>query len=77
MKVLGPILIFLSISAAVYGEYESATSKLNADLIPLYEKLMTEDKPMGLVGQRLELSLNLKHSSDRLLLFTDTQVAIE
>ncbi len=77
MKILGPILIFLSISAAVYGEYESATSKLNANLIPLYEKLMTEGQPMDLVGQRLELSLNLKHSSDRLLLFTDTQVAID
>ena len=77
MKALSPILIFLSISAAVYGEYESAISELNVDLVPIYEKLMTEGRPMDLVGKRLELSLNLKHSSNRLLLFTDTQVAID
>lgn len=77
MKALTPILISLSISVAAYGEYESSISELNVDLVPIYEKLMTEDQPTDLVGQRLELNLNLKHSSDRLLLFTDTQVAID
>jgi hypothetical protein len=77
MKAFSAILILLSISAAVYGEYDSAISDLNADLVPIYEQLMAEGRPMDLVGRRLDLSLNLKYSSDRLLLFTDTQIAID
>ena len=77
MKTLSSILILLLISVAANGEYESATAELNAGLLPIYEILMTEDQPVNLVGRRIALSLNLKHSSDRLLLFTDTRVAVD
>jgi hypothetical protein len=50
MKTLSLILAFLLISAAAHGEYESAISELNADLVPIYESLMAEGQPTNLVG---------------------------
>jgi hypothetical protein len=77
MKTLNSILIFLLISVDAFGEYESAISELNADLVPIYESLMTEGQSTDLVGKHLELNLNLKHSSDRYLLFTDTRIVLD
>lgn len=77
MKTLSLILAFLLISVAAHGEYESAISELNADLVPIYESLMAEGQPTNLVGKHLKLTLNLKYSSDRHLLFTDTQIIVD
>ncbi len=77
MKTLSLILAFLLISVAAHGEYESAISELNADLVPIYESLMAEGQPTNLVGKYLKLTLDLKYSSDRHLLFTDTQIIVD
>jgi len=77
MKTLTLVLTFLLISVAAHGEYESAISELNADLVSIYESLMAEGQPTNLVGKSLKLTLNLKYSSDRHLLFTDTQIIID
>jgi hypothetical protein len=69
--------VILLVSLAAYGGPGSAISQLNADLVPIYEILMKEERPTNLVGKRLNLTLNLKYASDRHLLFTDTQVVID
>ena len=77
MKTLSLILTFLLISMATQGEDESAVSELNADLVSIYESLITEGQPTDLVGKPLKLTLNLKFSSDRHLLFSDTQIIVD
>ena len=77
MKIVSSILIFLAVSMEVQGGHEAAISQLDADLVPIYERLVTQEQPTDLVGMHLELSLNLKHASDRYLLFTDTQIAVD
>ena len=76
MKTASSILLFLSISLAAFGQTGSATATLDPDLVPVYERL---GKPgsTSLLGMRLELTLNLKHASDKYLLFTDTQVVVD
>lgn len=77
MKISSPILIVLLVSLAAYGGSGSATSELNADLVPIYESLMKEERPTNLIGRRLNLTLTLKYASDRHLLFADTQVVVD
>lgn len=71
------ILLFLSTFVKALAAPESAVSRLNPDLVPIYESLVTEGEGSKLVGKQLELSLSLKHASDRFLLFTDTQVVLD
>lgn len=77
MKTLSLILTFLLLSMAAHGEDESAVSELNADLVPIYKRLIAEGQPTDLVGKPLKLTLNLKFSSDRHLLFSDTQIIVD
>ena len=77
MKTLSLILTFLLISMAAHGGDESAVSELNADLVPIYESRMADGQPTDLVGKALILTLNLKYSSDRHLLFSDTQIIVD
>jgi len=77
MKILSLILTFLLIAMAAHGEDESAVSELNADLVPIYKSLIAEGQPTDLVGKPLKLTLNLKFSSDRHLLFSDTQIIVD
>jgi hypothetical protein len=77
VKTSSPILIVLLVSLSAYGGSGPAISELNADLVPIYESLMKEERPTNLVGKRLNLTLTLKYASDRHLLFTDTQVVVD
>lgn len=78
MKALSAILVsFLLISVPAYGGNESAVSRLNADLVPIYESLTAPGPATNLIGKRLELTLKLRHASDRYLLFTDTQIVVD
>ena len=77
MKTLSRILSVLLVSLAAYAGPGSAISELNADLVPIYESLVKEERPTSLVGRRLNLTLTLKYASDRYLLFTDTQVVVD
>lgn len=77
MKTLSSFLLFLLIPLGAYGEPESAISRLNPNLVPVYESLTKEGQPTGLVGKRLDLTLTLRHASDRYLLFNDTQIVVD
>lgn len=77
MRIFILILLFLLISVKVFAAYESAVSRLNSDLVPIYESLVTEGQGSKLVGKQLDLNLTLKHASDRFLLFTDTQIVLD
>lgn len=77
MKTLSAILVFLLFTVSAYGGNKLATSRLNADLLPLYESLTAAGPSTKLVGKRLELTLKLRHASDRYLLFTDTQIVVD
>ena len=77
MKTSSVILAILLISVSAHGDYESAISELDADLVPIYESLMAEGHPTNLIGMPLKLTLNLRHASDRYLLFTDTQIIVD
>ncbi len=76
MQILSFILAFFLIGVEVYAGSEPAGSELNPDLVPIYESLVAEGSSTELVGKRLELTLKLRHASDRYLLFTDTQVVV-
>lgn len=77
MKALGAILVFMLLAVPAYGGNESATSRLNADLVPIYEGLTAPGPATNLVGKRLDLTLKLRHASDRYLLFADTQIVVD
>ena len=70
-------LIFLLIPLAVCSGNESAVSKLNPDLVPVYESLIADGQSTELVGKLLELTLQLKFSSEKYLLFSDTQIIVD
>jgi hypothetical protein len=74
-KILLFILFFISV--ATYGGSLTATQNLHPDLIHIYEKLNSDKQSQELVGTPLSLSLELKHSSEKYLLFHDTQVIID
>jgi len=71
------ILLLLLIPLAANAAPGSATSQLNADLIPVYESLTGRARPANLVGKRVKLTLTLKHASDRYLLFSDTLIVVD
>ncbi len=77
MKAQIFFLTFLLIPLAVHGGSESAVSELNPDLVPIYESLIADEQSTELVGKLLELTLQLKYSSERHLLFSDTQIIVD
>ncbi len=77
MKAQIFFLIFLLIPLAVRAGNESAVSKLNPDLVPIYESLIADGQSTELVGKLLELTLFLKFSSEKYLLFSDTQIIVD
>jgi len=77
MKALIFQLIFFLLPLTAHSGNTLASSNLNADLIPIYESLLTEGQPTELVGKLLELNLKLKFSSEAYLLFTDTQIIVD
>lgn len=62
---------------ATYGGSLSATQDLHPDLIPIYEKLNSDTQSQQLVDTPLNLTLKLKHSSEKYLLFHDTRIIID
>jgi hypothetical protein len=62
---------------AAHAGNELDISELNPDLLPIYENLIADGESTELVGKRLNLSLKLKYSSERHLLFSDTQVTVD
>ncbi len=77
MKAQIFFLTFLLIPLAVHGGNESAVSELNSDLVPIYESLIADGQSTELVGKLLELTLHLTYSSERHLLFSDTQIVVD
>ncbi|PLX98399.1 MAG: hypothetical protein C0624_14490 [Desulfuromonas sp.] len=75
IKILLFILVFIPVAA--YGENISATRNLHPDLIPIYETLTSDQQAQQLVGTSFVLTLNLKHASEKYLLFHDTQVIVD
>lgn len=76
MRILSFVPIFLAVSVNGYAADDSATSQLNPDLVPIYERLVAEGQGSDLVGKRIELRLHLRHASERFLLFSDTRVVL-
>ena len=64
-------------SVATYGGSVTAIQNLHHDLIHIYEKLNSDKQSQELVGTPLSLTLELKQSSEKKLLFHDTQVIID
>ena len=77
MKAQIFFLIFLLIPLWVHGGNESAVSELNPDLVSIYESLIADGQSTELVGKFLELTLQLKYSSEKYLLFSDTQIIVD
>lgn len=77
MKSFILILLFLTISVKAFAVSELEVSRLNSDLVPIYRSLVTEGQDSKLVGKQLDLSLSLKHASERFLLFADTQIVLD
>ena len=51
--------------------------ELNADLVPIYEHLLADGQPTKLIWKIVDLTLKLKFSSDKHLLFSDTQIMVD
>ena len=77
MKTLIVILTLIFLSTMTHGGNESSVMELNADLVPIYESLIADGQPTELIGKILELTLKLKFSSDKYLLFSDTQIMVD
>lgn len=77
MKVHILFLAFLFASLVAHAGNELAISGLNPDLLPIYESLIADGESTELVGKRLKLTLKLKYSSEKHLLFSDTQVTVD
>ena len=77
MKAQIFFLIFLLISPVVHGGNDSAVSELNPDLVPIYEGLIADGQSTELVGKLVEVTLQLKFSSEKYLLFLDTQIIVD
>ena len=77
MKTLIVILTLIFLSTMTHGGNKSSVMELNADLVPIYESLIADGQPTELIGKILELTLTLKFSSDKYLLFSDTQIIID
>ena len=77
MRIILAVLVVISIYAKAHATDEPTVSKLNSELIPIYEQLMTKGENASLIGQYVEAKLHLRHASERFLLFTDTQVVLD
>ena len=71
------LLILFFIPVATYGGSVAATQDLHPDLVPIYEKLISDKPSQQLVGTPLDLTLKLKHSSEKYLLFHDTRIIVD
>ena len=60
-----------------HGGNELSVMELNADLVTIYERLIADGQPTELIGEILELTLKLKFSSEKHLLFSDTQIIVD
>jgi hypothetical protein len=56
---------------------DSATALLNAALKPIYHEVADGRAEKDIVGRKLDLTLNLKFCSEKLLLFGDTCVVVD
>ena len=74
MRTVVAVVLFVCLFLKTFAADDLAISRLNPDLVPLYDSLLAEGQGAELIGKPLQLRLNLKHASDRLLLFTDTQI---
>ena len=70
-------LAFFLITLAAHAGNDLAISGLNPDLLPIYESLVADGESTELVGRQLKLTLKLKFSSERYLLFSDTQITVD
>jgi hypothetical protein len=77
MKTLILLFNFLFAFLLVHAGDLPAISELDSGLLPVYESLLAEGDSAELIGKNLELSLDLKLSSDKYLLFSDTQVVVD
>lgn len=77
MHMLRILPALLLIAASVAAGDDPAVSRLDPELVPLYRQLLAEAQRSELVGRQLTLKLDLKHASERLLLFSDTQIVVD
>lgn len=71
------VFICLTVPCLVNAEQYPSLVELNDDLVPIYERLIKSDDPNELIGERLELTLSLRHASEERLLFNDTRIIID
>lgn len=77
MKSKIPLLILFLMPVTTDGSSFSATQDLHPDLIPVYEKLNSDKHSPQLIDTPLNLTLKLKHASEKYLLFHGTQIIID
>ena len=77
MKYTLLYLVLISVTLLSHGDNESEISELNVELLPIYESLIADGNSTELVGKRFDLSLNLKYSSEKHILFSDTQIVVD
>jgi len=77
MKLKLLLLILFFVPVATCGGSVAATQELHPDLIPIYEKLISDTPCQQLVGTPLDLTLKLKHASEKYLLFHDTRIIVD
>lgn len=71
------ILLCLLFPCMINAEQYPSLIELDEGLVPLYEHLMEADDPSGLVGTDVALTLNLRHASEKRVLFNDTRIIID
>jgi len=77
MKIKIALVLFTLIPLVAHGDIAAEAKYLNPALAPIYNSLMADDDSSNLVGTVLDLSLNLKHASEKYLLFYDTQIVVD
>ena len=77
MKTFILFLMLIFLSPMAHGGNELSVMELNADLVTIYERLIADGQPTELIGEILELTLKLKFSSEKHLLFSDTQIIVD
>jgi len=77
MKITILLWALIFIPFAAHGDFASETQYLNPALVPIYKSLVANDEASNLEGTFLDLTLKLKHASEKHLLFYDTQIAVD
>ena len=77
MKRIIVLLVCLVMPFLVSADQYPSLVELDDGLVPIYERLIKSNDPNELVGERLELTLSLRHASDKRLLFNDTRIIID